>query len=144
MINLALAPGQCHYSPASAAAANACQWCSVHPVVTGFCFRHDLQQRGRPDRDLPREGPVMRGDQQDGRGYPGRKDSHRDGTGKPVSLCTRAIASKAQTACTKRHDHLTKLTWDWRTMMRCRRASGAIFKRGDDFTLCSLLTFSLR
>jgi hypothetical protein len=36
-----------------------------------------------------------------------------------------AIASRAQTACTKRHDHFTKLTCDWLTMMRCRRASRA-------------------
>jgi hypothetical protein len=42
-----------------------------------------------------------------------------------LSLWTIAIASRAQTACTNRHDHLTKLTCVWLTIMRCRRASNA-------------------
>jgi hypothetical protein len=40
-------------------------------------------------------------------------------------LWTMAIAARAQAAWTNRHDHLTQLTSDWLTMMRCRRASRA-------------------
>src|SRR6266481_5015837 len=42
-----------------------------------------------------------------------------------LSLWTMAIAARAQAAWTNRHDHLTQLTSDWLTMMRCRRASRA-------------------
>ena len=43
-----------------------------------------------------------------------------------LSLCTMAIATRAQTACMNRHNHLSRLTCDWLMMMRCRRASNAV------------------
>jgi hypothetical protein len=38
----------------------------------------------RADAPLPDERPVVRGDQQHTRGYPGCKDSYRDGSGEPI------------------------------------------------------------
>jgi hypothetical protein len=43
-----------------------------------------------------------------------------------LSLWTIAVATRAQIACKNRADHLTKLTCDWLTRMRCRRASSAV------------------
>ena len=42
------------------------------------------------------------------------------------SLCTIAIAVRAQTACRIRHAHFTALTCERLMMMRCRRASNAL------------------
>ena len=42
------------------------------------------------------------------------------------SQWTKAIATRAHTACSRRHDHFTMFTWSRLTRMRCRRASSAV------------------
>jgi|SRR5215472_14261156 len=58
-----------------------------------------------------------------------------------LSLWTMPIASRAQAACTNRHDHSTKLTCDDDDALPTRIERS--FKRSGDLALCCFLAFGL-
>src|SRR5271169_937672 len=98
---------------------------SIDLLLTGFCLRHDPQQRAGPTEIAPVNGRSCAKIKNTDAATPVAKSPIATAAASRLSLWTMAIAISAQAACKNRADYLTKLTSDLLIRIRCRRASNA-------------------
>jgi len=88
-------------------------------------LRHDLQKGIGPDRESSNERPIISADEQETGGCPVANSPMATSAAARLSPWERTIAIKTQMASIVTQAHFTKLTDEWLTRMRWRRASRA-------------------